>query len=174
MKIIGLAGKARTGKDTVSLHLVKNYGFKQFSFAEHLKQVAEVAGWDGLKDERGRRLLQNMGDVLREYDSKIFIKQLIGRIKYYEKFCLETGIECRIVISDIRLIQEIEALKDLNASIWFIHRTVNYNGTVPAHATESLTDSSWKFDYVFDNNGTFEELYDGVDSTVKDILNVGC
>ena len=174
MKIIGIAGRARAGKDTIAEHLVKTYGFKQFSFAEHLKNVAEVAGWNGLKDARGRVLLQHMGDVLREYDQNIFINNLIGKIKYYDMVCTNFGLVdpvAKIVISDVRLPSEIEALKNIGASIWYIQRNVEGMEKVPAHKTETLTPESYKFDYVFDNSNTFEALYSGVDMAVKEVLN---
>jgi hypothetical protein len=175
MKIIGLAGRARSGKDTVANYLVKQYGFKQFAFAEHLKNVAEVAGWDGLKDARGRLLLQHLGDVLREYDKNIFVNHLIGKIRYFEVLATETllnfGHEARVVISDVRLPSEIEALKNLGASIWYVQRNVEGMEKVPAHVTEALNPDSYKFDYVFDNSSSFEALYSGVDMAAKEVLN---
>lgn len=176
MKIIGLAGRARVGKDTVAEYLVKNYDFKQFSFAEHLKNVAEVAGWNGLKDEKGRILLQHLGDTLREYNKDIFINNLIGRINYYEEVFDVLKLEglrpiTKVVISDVRLPSEIEALKNLGASIWYIHRNIEGMEKVPAHVTETLNPNSYKFDYVFDNSASFQALYSGVDTAVKEVLD---
>ena len=177
MKIIGLAGRARSGKDTIANYLVKNYGFKQFAFAEHLKNVAEVAGWDGLKDIRGRILLQELGDVLRHYDGSIFIDALIGKMKYFEMFSQGFGTvvtpprDARIVISDVRLIPEIAALKNLGASIWYVQRDVEGMEKVPAHITETLNPDSYKFDYVFENSSSFEALYSGVDMATKEVLD---
>jgi hypothetical protein len=45
MVLLGLAGKARSGKDTVAAELVRNYGFLQFSFSDALyREVAEAYG----------------------------------------------------------------------------------------------------------------------------------
>lgn len=182
MKIIGLAGRARAGKDTVAHYLVEHYGFKQFAFATHLKNVAEVAGWDGLKDERGRILLQHLGDVLREYDKDIFINNLIGKIKYYDIICNDYSrevsnplgsVEGKIVVSDVRLPSEIEALKNLGGSIWYLQRNVEGMEKVPAHVTETLNPDSYQFDYVFDNSNSFEALYSGVDYAIKEVLVKG-
>jgi len=177
MKLIGLAGRARSGKDTVAHYLVEHYGFKQLAFAEHLKNVAEVAGWDGLKDIRGRILLQELGDVLRHYDGGIFINALIGKMKYYDMLSQGFGTittpprDARIVVSDVRLPSEIEALKNLGGSIWYIQRNVEGMEKVPAHITETLNPDSYKFDYVFDNSNSFQALYSGVDMAAKEVLN---
>jgi dephospho-CoA kinase len=171
MRLIGLAGRARAGKDTVAEYLANNYGFKQFSFAEHLKNVAEVAGWNGLKDEKGRILLQHLGDTLREYDKDIFIKNLTAKIETYERMVSYALLETRVVISDVRLPSEIEALKNLGASIWYISRSIEGIEKVPAHITETLNPDSFKFDYVFDNSSSFQALYSGVDTAIKEVLN---
>lgn len=44
MKILGLAGKAGVGKDTVADYLVTNYGFVKYSLAGPLKEMLKVIG----------------------------------------------------------------------------------------------------------------------------------
>lgn len=75
MKLIGLHGKARSGKDTVADHLVENHGFVKVSFAEPIKkgicamfdlpmsifdddQKDEVIDWIG---KSPRQLAQTLG-----------------------------------------------------------------------------------------------------------------
>lgn len=162
MIIVGIAGKAQVGKDTSADFLVKYHGFKKFAFADLLKQVAEVGGWNGIKDNKGRKYLQTLGDVMREYESNIFINEIKGKIKYYEEmeFCSYKGI----VISDVRLLTEIEALKGMGAQIWLVKRNVE---SVQAHKTEMLDESSYPFDIVLDNNGTFSQLYNGINMVLE-------
>lgn len=163
MRLIGLAGKAQVGKDTTADYLVKNYGFKKMAFADYLKQVAELGGWNGLKDEKGRRYLQTLGDVMRTYKPNIFIDEIKAKIKLYEEMMYRTSKG--IVISDVRLVTEIEALKEIGAQIWLIERNIV---GAQAHHTEMLDENSYKFDYVFDNNGTFSQLYSGIDQAVTE------
>lgn len=45
MRLIGFAGPAGAGKDTCALHLVREYGFEQVSFAALLKKALEAMGF---------------------------------------------------------------------------------------------------------------------------------
>lgn len=188
MILIGLSGLARSGKDTVADYLVKRHGFRKFALAEYIKQVAELAGWNGLKDERGRRYLQGLGDVMRMYDPNIMTKELETRIMGYcalikgdVPICngikhINDGIEFdivsvpKIVVSDVRLENEIRWVKDLGGSCWLVLRDVKTEA-IPVHKTE-MADRFDRglFDFVFDNNGSFEALYSGVDMAVDRFL----
>lgn len=44
MQLIGIAGAAGSGKDTVASYLVEHYGYEQISFAAILKKMLAVAG----------------------------------------------------------------------------------------------------------------------------------
>jgi len=47
MNLIGIAGRARTGKDTLAAHLVAAYGFTRYAFADPLKaMLSHIPGWD--------------------------------------------------------------------------------------------------------------------------------
>lgn len=161
MILIGLAGRARVGKDTTADYLILRHRFIKMAFADYLKQVAELGGWNGLKDERGRRYLQHLGDTMREYEPNIFVNEIRSKIAWCERY----GNEPRIVVSDVRLVTEIEALKKIGAQVWLIKRNVI---GAQAHQTEMLDENSYKFDYVFDNNGSFDQLYSGIDQAITE------
>lgn len=36
-RVVGICGRASSGKDTVAVHMVRNHGFKQLSLAQHIK-----------------------------------------------------------------------------------------------------------------------------------------
>jgi hypothetical protein len=51
------------------------------SFATGVKLVAQNSfGWDGVKDDRGRKLLQDVGGVGREYNKDLWVSHTIDRI----------------------------------------------------------------------------------------------
>ncbi len=72
-KVILISGKGESGKD-LSATIIKNklevLGYKVVitHYAKYLKSMAqELCGWDGNKDEKGRKLLQELGtDIIRE------------------------------------------------------------------------------------------------------------
>lgn len=69
---IGLTGRMRSGKTHIANVLIQNSTNVLpiiIPFAKPLKELAsEYFGWDGRKDERGRKLLQVLGtEVGREY-----------------------------------------------------------------------------------------------------------
>lgn len=76
--IILVSGLAGSGKTTFAEMLKGLYQrFYIASFAEPIKRVATtVYAWDGNKDDRGRKLLQDIGTIGRDYDENIWIKKL--------------------------------------------------------------------------------------------------
>ena len=80
--IIMLTGKAGCGKDTAYKIMKKyaNKSIKRYAFADPLKNIAYEAGWDGIKDEKGRRFLVSLGKVINEYQNNFFAKTLADGI----------------------------------------------------------------------------------------------
>lgn len=81
IKVFLLAGRIASGKSTVANYLFDALHYEYPSaiikiagFADGVKQVArEAFGWNGVKDEKGRRLLQVVGtEAGREYDNNIW------------------------------------------------------------------------------------------------------
>jgi hypothetical protein len=79
-----VSGKAGVGKTTLSNYLkdylVNRYkGVKVgiFPFATRLKQIARLLSWDGVKDSKGRSLLQKLGQLARAYNEDIWVKSTI-------------------------------------------------------------------------------------------------
>ncbi len=88
--IILLSGKAGTGK-TLSANLLceildsmGSFDYAKMSIAKGVKDSAKNSfGWDGLKGEKGRRLLQDVGKTGRRYDRNIWIRMLADLVYSY-------------------------------------------------------------------------------------------
>lgn len=84
--IILISGRAGEGKTTFANLCVEKLRkekmpAKIFSFAKGLKDTALYMGWDGEKDKKGRRLLQQIGGVGREYSESIWADRAVGKIE---------------------------------------------------------------------------------------------
>jgi len=85
--VILISGKAGSGKTTVANMLKTRLdGFEgittfRYSLASPIKFMAKAYfGWDGEKDDRGRKLLQDVGKVGREYDINIWVRHLLQQM----------------------------------------------------------------------------------------------
>ncbi|MGH7562970.1 MAG: hypothetical protein ACREK5_00900 [Gemmatimonadota bacterium] len=153
----------QVGKTTAADRLVAAYGFEKDALAAPIKAIATGSfGWDGRKDTRGRRLLQDLGTVGRNYDPEIWLKRLADRIAVRRP--------ARLVVDDLRLAREAAYLKRLGFVCVRITRPPGLipslaEGT-PGHETETEIEAV-ELDLEIVNGGTFDELYAGVDSLMK-------
>lgn len=167
MRIIGLAGRANSGKDTIADFFVQSERFKKLAFADPLKELCsrlfdisvatfndrklkdkefdipvvltlalidkmidivenewgfkvESASQEKLIDyadeelESPRHILQTIGTILRNY-----VREDIWIVLLFEKI---KDSSCNIVVSDLRLKNEREALKKAGAKLLLVKR----------------------------------------------------
>ena len=68
MKVIVISGQAQVGKNTfINFCKEGDYDVYDFSTIDYVKEAAKQIGWDGEKDNRGRRLLSDLKDCLTRY-----------------------------------------------------------------------------------------------------------
>ena len=112
MVIIPISGKARHGKDTFATFLkieLEKEGKRVLitHFGDYVKFIAKnIYGWNGEKDEKGRKLLQYIGKTFRNYKNSFFvdiIKDLINVV--YKDFDY-------ILIPDVRFPNELDTMKN--------------------------------------------------------------
>jgi hypothetical protein len=165
MKLIGITGKKRSGKDTAANILV-SVGYRKFSFASILKAMTYTCLIRlGLDLETVDRAID--GDL-----KEMPIPQLCGRTARHVMQTLGTewGRKCidpdfwvracignataspRAVISDVRFENEAKAIQCIGGKIIRILRD-GCNGD--GHASETM---NFDVDYTIENNGTLEQL----------------
>lgn len=116
MKIILISGKAEVGK-TTSAKIIKEYmlerGIKAaiVPYGQYVKDTAKmIFGWDGVKDEAGRSLLQWWGtDKVREENPDFWL----DTVERLARVCCDTGVIDCIIIDDCRFPNEIDEWKSL-------------------------------------------------------------
>lgn len=107
--IVGLMGKARSGKDTAADILVEEFGYKNVAFSDEVKRIAiEHFGCTHEevyveKTALSRRILQGIGDGLREeIDKNIWIDKVLNegsRDKLLAIPCIRYHNEAKVVRS---------------------------------------------------------------------------
>ena len=171
--LIGLSGKAGSGKSTVADYLTKEHGYHQFAFANALKDVVGLAfGFTreqlyggGLKEKIDPRwgvsprwCLQWLGtDVFRDRWPDIWIRHLRQDILDF----LAINGQRPIVVSDVRFQDEAQALKRMGAVLIRIERPgAGARGLGEAyHASETDLDGWPGFDHVIHNDGSQGDLF---------------
>ncbi len=170
MQVIMLSGKAQSGKDTVGLMITQYLtDYYRITFADELKRVArESFGWNGLKDEAGRQLLQDVGNAGRKYDENRWIYPVYKKLYYAQLYDFNYGI-----ITDARYVNEVEYMKHkFNVTTVRIERFGYDNGlTKEQRADEGETELDlYDFDYVVHNNGTIEDMRNEVEYIAKVVM----
>lgn len=173
LKLIGVTGKARSGKDTVATILVEEHGFVRTAFADPLKQAAailfdwppELAFSDSIKEHlspfwnmTGREIMQKFGtEAMRgAFGEDFWVKRWV--IEY-----ARLSPKHSIVVSDVRTDTEANAIRDLGGIIVHLRRdSAGLAGAEGLHSSEAGIKFDKASDIWVDNNGTVADLVDEV------------
>lgn len=138
--LIGLAGPARSGKDTVAGYLASRHGFTRMAFADLLKRMllafelgpeyTDGPGKEAIIPWLGcsyRRLCQTLGtewgrDLISEDLWVKLLDRQIDRLERGHALAMDSRPHYpRIVISDVRFPSEAEWVRD-RGHLWHIRR----------------------------------------------------
>ena len=175
MKLIGITGKARSGKDTIAGRLYARYAFTRIAFADPLKLAAQQMF--GLSQD------QTWGDELKEVviphwgmsPRQIFqllgteaAKPVFGDDFWVKRWSLTYNIFRNtddIVVPDVRVDVEANALRALGGVIIEVRRGTGLVGSTGEHVSERGISSLP--DFVIDNSGSIEDLNRQIDRIVE-------
>lgn len=169
--LIGLAGAAGAGKDTVVAYLRRNYGYERMAFADSLKaftyavdpdvrRLVDVYGWEAAKRGHGglvRRRLIEIGTAARQH-----VSEGIWRNSVIDAY-VAPGAPDRVAISDVRFVNEATAVGKLSGEIWYVIR-----GTDDPSEGE-LGQVRGYADHVLYNDGTVDDLLAQADRIMGDV-----
>lgn len=154
LQVIGLSGKAGSGKTTFAKYLHRAYGFVPVALADAFKVPAvvrhgapihEVFGSE--KSEATRHALQQEGTELGRhvYGEDIWTRTLEAQLYGMA----QAGVQ-RVVVCDIRFPSELGWIHSLGGKVY---RLIGRGGTQgQAHSSETALDGPQAFDTVFDNS----------------------
>lgn len=185
--IVGLAGKARSGKDTVADYLASllgGYDFLKTGFADELKkQVMRhfCLSFDqlyGSKKEKPdtrykrmdknsfwtpREIMQKYGEFMRSIDSEYWVNILFRSAE-------ERGYS-NILITDVRYKNEAHACKERGGHLVKVVRDGADRIADSSHISENDLDDYEDFDFVIDNNGGLDDLKENTKKLANIIKN---
>ena len=171
IKLFVISGKARSGKGALSNIITNYYKEKKcinISFAYYLKDyVKRITNWDGTEETKPRKLLQELGIELikNKIDNRLLINRILQDIEVFSYFY------DIIIISDARLIDEIETIKENypNSIGIRVYRN-NYDNLLNKeeknHITETNLDDYIGFDYTVINNN-YTELKEKIENILR-------
>ena len=160
--VIGISGKARSGKDTLGQFLCEEYRCLHYYFAKPLKEGARVMF--NLTEEQienkeeviepwgmsPRKIYQLLGtEVGRGLDKQIWIKNAQMFVK---------SVPGRtVVITDVRFKNEAEWIRSQDGIVINVERDSQTIITENTHSSENDIESD-DYDLLIKNNGTIDEM----------------
>jgi len=175
--IIGISGKARSGKDAIATYLTTEHGFQRRALADSLKDAARsIFGWDDdhvhgtLKETvdrfwgfSPRWALQKMGtEAMRDnFSEDVWIRSLR---KY-----IDTHSGKPFVVPDVRFPDEAQAIRDWGGILIRITRPGIEPVGIDGHVSETALDDWRDWDFVVDNDGDLSDLWQKVDDMVSKV-----
>jgi len=161
MKVILIAGKARSGKSEASKiikELLEKFNKKVVitEYSKYIKLFArEFLDWNGISEPKPRKFLQDFGTFIRSNISEdFFVKRMREDIQIYQQ---KLDV---LIISDVRFPTEIDGLRDFMPIVIHVSNDLaNYDLTISEtlHETEHALDNYHNFDYIIKNK-TKEEM----------------
>ena len=150
---IAFTGRMGTGKSSVADFLVKSFGFKRYSFAAKLKEIASDLFGMSTKD---RLLLQTLGTKVREVEQDSWANFVLKQI--------ETEAPLRATIDDMRYLNEGKILKENGFTLIRLYgdrknrKIAGLSPETERHPSETETDKI-EVDYALDTSGSLDLCY---------------
>jgi hypothetical protein len=192
--IIGISGKARSGKDAfaefLAEALIEKTGntYVMMAYAHELKSMVQREfdlSWDQLwgdekesKDKRyrkltdkdeevywtGREIMQAFGEFYRSIDNDFWVKKLFS--------VMEENEYKDVLITDCRYPNEIKPIKERGG--YHIRITREGKGEIHGseHSSETSLDDGFEVDISVGNNGTLDELKTMAAETAVALMNM--
>jgi hypothetical protein len=172
-KIILISGKAQSGKDEFSNFFIEKAGKSntciRLAYGDFVKFVCEkYFGWNGIKDEEGRKILQFIGtDMARKVHPDIWVNMTIDLVKGIGR------LYDYVLISDTRFANEITKWSKENYETIVVRvNRPNFDSGLTKeqkeHKSETELDTYDFFDYILNNIGTLNDYK----KTVEDLTDV--
>lgn len=182
--IIGISGKAGSGKDTaakmlevlyanpdISYEDFSNRKYKNFAdiqivhFADILKETVQVlfgiGEWETNTQEGKKTTIEWIGKTVRELLQGVGqgLRDAIDPNLWIKVLFANTENWSNYIIADVRYPNEVEAIKERNGILLRIDRKDAGAGN---HSSETALDDYKEWDVHIENNGSLEDLFEAM------------
>jgi len=182
MRILMISGKSASGKDTVAdfmERLLTDRGERvlKIHFGDLVKALLRACyGWNGIKDAEGRSMLQKLGTDIMRNRYPTYWAEVVS------KFISATYMDWDwVLIPDWRFINELDTICEYNHDVTTIRveritkdgeAILNPDMTMrqAEHQSENELDD-FVFEWVIENSGTLEQLYDSAVAVLEGVMN---
>ncbi len=172
MKLIGLIGRARSGKDTVAGYLARRHMFAHIAFADPMKQMLETAFGDLFRDgdrekpidwlgKSPRQLMQTLGTEWgrNQVHPELWVLLTEQKVKHFVE------LDMSLVISDVRFHNEADMILNHGGELWHIVRPDFF--PVGGHVSEMADWEAYPHKKIL-NAGSLEELFLQVEEMIHE------
>jgi Deoxynucleotide monophosphate kinase len=191
LKLLGIAGKARSGKDTIAEYMRDEYMYQLYAFASPIKEAAsKMFGlplhvfYDGEHDREEvipywgfspREILQKLGTECGRdvFGKDIWLKRGIQEwenLKKYHEEYMKTNPQKHyysgMIFTDVRFDNEADAIREHGGKI--IHVLRDNTESVSEHTSEAGINMNSN-DIVVYNNDSLEDLYINISDIMVNI-----
>lgn len=126
--IIAITGDGfGAGKSTAAFAISQVYKGDVIPLANPIKDIAIQMGWNTIKDNEGRKLLQGIGSIGREYNDKCWLKMWLDTM-------IATNTDL-IIVDDLRYENEREYLAKCTNGLLHLH--IMGRGKSNGHSSEN-------------------------------------
>lgn len=149
--VIIINGKGGCGKDTICDIVSKHYKTINASSVDFIKKIAKYGGWNGNKDNKGRKLLSDIkkaftdyNDLPNDYLFNVYIKFLLA--------------DAEILFVHIREPEEIKKFKKdiMTVCYTLLIRSDKTNNEYGNKSDDNV--EKYEYDFIYENNGPIEQL----------------
>lgn len=173
-KLIGITGKAHSGKDTIADHLWAEYAYTRIAFADPLKRAAqEIFGLSHeqvFDQELKEMMVEHWGMTPRQILQKLgteAIRGTFGGDVWTKRWLLSYDFlkaTDDVVVPDVRFDEEAALIRAQGGVIIEVRRGAGLQGAAGQHTSEKGL--SLPPNFIIENNSTLDALYAEVEMIV--------
>ncbi len=169
--VIVINGRGGCGKDTLCDITAKHYKVRNVSSITPIKELATIAGWDGSKDAKSRKMLADLKQLFVEYNdycNNYVVSQAEEFARGDENIMFVHIRECDEIMKFLHSAEQINGVKCISL---LVRRSTDdgYGGCLLGNSADDDVEKM-TYDYIYENKRPLEELEDDFINFLNSII----